>query len=274
MKRSLSVIVLLSSISFIGMEASKDKPYSNRDDIGRVALPGLDRTYQTCFMHGYSSFRLGSRIREDGQREYIRYSIPVFPKAAVLSVVQMLTAFSQVRPSIRDSSAEQERLERLDTSFEEYFRDHSINDSFYFLYRPEVGINDWAAMGQPGSTRNGAGTLWSNDSLRSEFFVRLTPLQLLAMSADWAAIERLLNRGANPDLATDDVPQTPLELLIALVQWEQQELGNERRDSPETIELNQRAAEEFVGNEWTRLVQNSRSFVSRLVYAGQTIMSI
>ncbi len=275
MQRSLTVLVLLTSFSLIGMEARKVTPYASRDDIGRVASLGLERTYETGFAYGHSSFRLGSRIGQDGRREYIRYSIPVFSGDAGLRVVRMLEAFGEVRPSIRAAGAERKRRQKLDRSFTEFFRDHSINDSLYFLYRPGVEISGWkATIGQYSHEYRGAGPIWSNESSRPEFFVRLTPLQIAAMSGDWAAIERLVNRGANPDLVTPDVPQTPLELLITLVQWEQQELGNEHGESPETIELNQRAAEEFVRNEWTRLVENSRSLTRRLSNAGENIVSV
>ncbi len=221
-----------------------ERPYENRNEVGRKASKNLPPTEH---FSGSMEFRVVGTENIHGRRSYRIANVPSFlseDTAAVGMVRALDDGRSYGRMDVHGTEDPEQRRKYLDT----YFQTHGINEPVLWLFRPGlVIIGLTAILGDKRGLFNGPAPIWNSD-----FFLALTPFQIAAIEGDWFLMEYLVAHGADPEATTADVTQTPLQLLIDLVHWEQEQLGDEN--------LAERlgAAEQFVHAEWARVLETPR----------------
>ena len=256
MIKSYSLIFLVS-LSFCaqGMETGQHTPYSTRNDIGQIIRKHKDAlgTDSTFYIAGL-----------DEHHHYVKLTKIVGIGYDVLTTIQSAVKF--IAPY--NKSADQSRLGEFKKLLA---ADGLLLDKGRPLFvDPEVKFtkesNHFLAA------KDTKKFIWQDlqklyEKSRSEpnfprFFVCVTPLQFAAMSADWEAMEWLIQKGANPVAITADIGKTPLELLISLVSWEQENCYNVA--DAEAIKRDRLSAKKFVIAQWNRMIaKNTPTLVNK-----------
>lgn len=224
------------------------KPYAHRMEIGQ-------RNTSKHFLKRVTSlieYQVPTFLENPGNIHFRTLEVPRTEEVRPSRVqrwarmVKILLKKTVERPLSEDE--ERERQRAINDILVSYFGS-DFNAPVFFLVRPEIEIdfnNGRARMGNLDVPYQDACSLYAYGNT---FFATLTPLQIAAMGGDWATIEWLIAHGADPEQHTKDVPQTPLELLIALARSEQH-----NADSFENREVRQATAESFVRHEWDEML--------------------
>ncbi len=259
MYKLLIIFILVFSHALNGMEGNDElnmQPYPSQNNVGHVERITSDNRQDL--------FCVGRRYLDDQRRlRFEEHRVPVFADDIGPEMNSVIRALELIGPSLENAAEEKERRETLYERLEEYFRSHNVNDGIWFLYNPQVAFLRDPTTASPliqvnnlQRTYRGDRELWESDA-RNQFFVCVTPLQIAAMTADWTAIEWLIRYGANPDGVTNEVQLTPLALLVSLVYWEQEQLG-QVTGALYQISGHQTIAAEFVKDAWERAVSSAQ----------------
>ena len=263
MKNYIMLLPLISFVALQSMEKREDaKPYAKREGVGKVSRI-VDMTYRS-FTHTAEDiirFYIGSALPDGSYRQLRR-----FPRSVIGLDAEVTNIITQIILAFNTCTGVGRSPKRL-VPFKDLFTNPPLNGYFDFRNKDvalplflhpdvEMELSDGALMCSQGDampfqwrTAGAAYGLCSTRKTIKKFFVHATPLQFAAMSADWEAMEWLLENGANPQATTDDLKETPLQLLINLAKWEQRGSRNE--------ESNQNEAAKFVTDEWHKIMAKS-----------------
>ena len=231
-----------------------DPPYQNRDEIG---------TYKRKVLIGrgdHNSYVIHD-ADNNGIMEAIYYRMPTLWNH--LRNFKELSFLEEILPRYSNQAIEKTRQTRLCNLLQEYYFNVSpgrnIDIGLPSFWHSSVIENDGGRkvlVRQLGGYRE---LKIERDAysppVPESAIVRATLLQIAAAGGDWFTIEWAIRNGADPNAKTNDICKTPLELLIGLIQWEQQQLGEEREYSAQTIARKQKAAVEFVKAEWNQVLE-------------------
>ena len=288
--RNLIALALLSGFCFLQSMEKEDnnsQPYEKRDEIGRLSRKSdsdftnmvghSDPAVGSFYIGGFSNeqpiiLRRVPRVSVDnGALDYFRTSVEAVRagenapgRLDLMRLVYLREMFTGSNSAFRDLRLKTKRFFDVD----------NINLTMPLFIRPEVEFREegkrlFANLGGKTcewSTRAPLTNINADgiDPLYRQFYVYTTALQFAAMSADWDAMKLLLAMGADPEVTSEDLKLTPLELLFALVDWEQEQIGEQQGSSREVINQRKKAARGFVRQEWQNLIAEAQQLRHQL----------